>query len=486
MSSTIIILLLTIASFGFGIIRDLMMANHLGAGWKTDLFFFALIIPTFIENSIAVSFRDALINYYHQLKSKTQKVSIISWSIILVIGSSIALVFYFLYTKDFWLSILASTWSRSYYNEVNFAFLLGVMTLPLLLWSYFQAAICNINQSFIFPMWRTLLFNAVGLLLFFILDVTTDLMLWALIIGQLLHLILLQVYKRGFFKFSLKSILEIKPPRAFFSIFLSLLIVSFIVQFNLALERIFASNIQEGALSHLTYAYRIITVPYVLFLMSVFSISYSSLSRLYANKEIEEFKQKLNDIVFISLLVMVPISVVFFCVAYDVTKFLLFRGQFNLNDLNETSKAIQGYAIGLPLIVLSFVFSRILIILGHYWQLIIVMLLSSFLVIIFYILGKEYGVLGIALSTSLCALVQVSLIGGYLFFIKYLFFSKKSILVIFLIAIVLYVFFINTRWSGFFDLILAGVLMLLIIIIMLYITNQFSIFKDSLKRLIKH
>lgn len=476
------ILLLTITSFILGIVRDLMMAMHLGAGWQTDLFFFALIIPTFFENSIALSFRDALIVYYQQLKEKIYKVAIISWSIVLVITLTLLFLTFFIMTKELWLKLLASVWLVEHYNEVGSVFLLGIMTLPLLFWSYFQAAICNIDKNFVLPMWRTVFFNIIGLAIFLIFDVTTELMLFSLIFGQLLHLILLQVYLRKRIIFSY-GILKKYKPKSFLSIFFSLLVVSFTLQFNIAIERMFVSRIEHGALSHLTYAYRIVTVPFVIFSMSIFAIAYSSLSKLYADSHIILFKEKINDIVLVSMVFLTPFSVFLFFSSTEVIKFLLFRGQFLLDDVEQTSFAMKGYALGLPLIMLSLVFSRIFLILGYYRQLIGFMLFSSIVVIFLYMFSVQYGVLGVSVSTSLCSLMQVIMLGIYLVVKNYFTINKKDIFTVIIITASLVLFFKNTIWIGFFELVYAGILSILMVFLILFVVKDFYRVKKSLLRL---
>ena len=61
MMPAVTVSLLVLASLILGFLRDGLVAYFFGADWHADLYFLALLIPIFIENSLAVGVRDTLV-----------------------------------------------------------------------------------------------------------------------------------------------------------------------------------------------------------------------------------------------------------------------------------------------------------------------------------------------------------------------------------------------------------------------------------------
>src|SRR3974377_2318028 len=60
----------TVTSLLLAIVRDVLIADWFGASVISDVFFFALVIPTLFENVIGISLKDALIPFLTEAKQK--------------------------------------------------------------------------------------------------------------------------------------------------------------------------------------------------------------------------------------------------------------------------------------------------------------------------------------------------------------------------------------------------------------------------------
>ena len=81
MNTSLIILVLAIASFLLGFLRDLFIAKNFGLSWEADLIFVALILPVFFENFLSLALRDSMIPYLQKLRSQSEAlfISVARW-----------------------------------------------------------------------------------------------------------------------------------------------------------------------------------------------------------------------------------------------------------------------------------------------------------------------------------------------------------------------------------------------------------------------
>ena len=134
-------------------------------------------------------------------------------------------------------------------------------------------------------------------------------------------------------------------------------------QLNPILSRMFASFLEEGAISALNYANRIIQLPLGLFVIAVSQAVLPQLSRI-PKSDIKSFGETLSDALRFVLFIVLPASIVSFVYSDEIVHLLFVRGAFGESAWTATSTALKMSVLGLPGMACSTVVMRGLYALG--------------------------------------------------------------------------------------------------------------------------
>jgi len=172
-------------------------------------------------------------------------------------------------------------------------------------------------------------------------------------------------------------------------------------QVNPILSRMFASFLEEGAISALNYANRIIQLPLGLFVVAVSQAILPQLSRI-SRSNAEEFRETLSIALRFVLFIVLPVTIVSFIFSEEIVHLLFVRGAFGESAWTATSIAFKMSILGLPGMACATVVMRGLYALGlakgsFYNTLIsVVCTLFSSLILI-----KPFGLAGLAIAPSI-------------------------------------------------------------------------------------
>lgn len=120
------------------------------------------------------------------------------------------------------------------------------------------------------------------------------------------------------------------------------------IQAYFVLERVLASNLGDGAVSSLSYAYKIALFPSA-FAFALTIVSFPSLSRYVVRGEVQHFASLVGSNVRLLTFVGAPIAVLMVTLSDEIVEVVLQRGAFTPAAAEVTASALRSYAIGLPL-----------------------------------------------------------------------------------------------------------------------------------------
>ena len=172
-------------------------------------------------------------------------------------------------------------------------------------------------------------------------------------------------------------------------------------QVNPILSRMFASFLEEGAISALNYANRIIQLPLGLFVIAVSQAILPQLSRI-AKSNAKEFRQTLSDALRFVLFIVLPVTIVSFICSEEIVHLLFVRGAFGEKAWEATSIAFKMSILGLPGMACSTVAMRGLFALGlakgSFYNTLISVVCTLFFSLL---LLKPFGLAGLAIAPSI-------------------------------------------------------------------------------------
>ncbi len=124
------------------------------------------------------------------------------------------------------------------------------------------------------------------------------------------------------------------------------------------IDRVFASMLQEGSISGLAYAMRLIELPREILVFAFATVLFPFFSRLVAQGKREEFASKLIDSLGIAFFVLLPVSVAMAILGEPFVRLVFQRGAFGEQSVRFTTSALLLYtptlwALGLTSTMIS-------------------------------------------------------------------------------------------------------------------------------------
>jgi putative peptidoglycan lipid II flippase len=120
-----------------------------------------------------------------------------------------------------------------------------------------------------------------------------------------------------------------------------------IVQLNFLVNTTLASNLPEGSLSALNYAFLLMLLPQGVFAQAIATVAFPTFSAQIARDEVAEMRSTLSATLRTILYLTVPASVGLYFLRGSVIQLLFQRGAFRASSTEAVAWALQFYVLGL-------------------------------------------------------------------------------------------------------------------------------------------
>jgi putative peptidoglycan lipid II flippase len=356
-----------------GLVRDMVVANYMGAGAAADVFFFANKIPNFLrrlfaEGAFAQAFIPVLTevqaqNDPQQMKTFVARVSgtlgviVFVTAIVGVIGSPVLA------------ALFGTGWFVDYLNDepdgkkFELASILLKITFPYIFFislAGFAGAILNTLNKFAVAAFTPVLLNlsiiACAYYLSPYLSEDAYALAWGVFIGGAVQL--------GFqLPFLYRAGLLVKPQWGWSdpnvtkvrTLMIPALFGVSVSQINLLLDTLIASFLMTGSISWLYYSDRLLEFPLGLFGIAIATVILPTLSRNHVSKDANAFSKNIDWALRFIVMLGIPASVALVALAMPLLLTIFQRGEFTVNDTNMASYSLIAYGCGL----LSFMLVKI-------------------------------------------------------------------------------------------------------------------------------
>jgi putative peptidoglycan lipid II flippase len=183
------------------------------------------------------------------------------------------------------------------------------------------------------------------------------------------------------------------------------------VQVNVLVNTSFALLLEDGSVTWLNNAFRLMQLPIGLFGVAIATVTLPSVSRSFALEDHQAFRSKLAEGLRLATFLTLPASMGLILLAAPVIGLIYQRGAFTADDTLRTALALQAYACGLAPYAAIKILSPAFYALGlprvplriSLVGIVLNLVLNSIFV---FVLGWTIG--GLALSTALVALVNLA------------------------------------------------------------------------------
>ncbi|MCC6825642.1 MAG: murein biosynthesis integral membrane protein MurJ [Acidobacteria bacterium] len=358
----------------FGLAREMLFAQFFGAGFLTDAYVVAFRIPNvlrdlFAEGALSVAFVKVFTdiqvtkgeNAAWRLASLIFSLLAVTLSIICIVG--------IIFSKQF-VDLVADGFSP---EKAALATTLTQIMFPFILLVALAAVamgVLNTKGIFGIPASASTVFNvvsiAVGLGLAFWLSgggwtmspdknaVPSAAAQWAIIgmsIGTLigggaqLAIQIPSLYKVGF-RFSPIISLADEGVRKVLALMTPAILGTSAVQINVLINTYFVSQI-DGAQGWLNYAFRLMQFPIGLFGVAVGTAAIPVMSRLASEGKMSEFRNTISSSMNLVFLMTLPSACGLIVLGEPIIRLIYERGKFDPGATTMTAAALLGYSIGL-------------------------------------------------------------------------------------------------------------------------------------------
>ena len=404
-----------------GLIRDIFTTNLLGASIFHDIFVVVLKIPNVFRKFFAEgAFSQAFIPIYSEyLSSKDEKSS--QDFLNALFGILLSALFIFSALALLFAPIFILVFAPGFYFDTQkqdlAVSLLRIMFPYLALISLvaFAAGIQNSHNKFSIPAITPLIFNLCLIGSAWLVAPTIDIPVMALAWGVLLAgflQLLFQIAPLATIKKIPVPKIDLQNPgvKKFFILILPAIVAGGIAQINLLVDTIFASLLITGSPTWLYVSDRLIQFPMGIFAIAIGTVLLPSLSKAYAQKEIQAYAEQLEHAFKLVFFLAIPSLIGLALFASPLLATIFQRGAFLWSDVQQASLSLIGFSLGLPFfmamkVLVPAFFSR-----QNTKTPMLVALLSLLInICLNYLLAFYFGLghLGLAIASSISAIVSV-------------------------------------------------------------------------------
>lgn len=356
---------MTLVSRVLGLLRDVVVANLMGAGEASDVFLFANKIPNFLRRLfVEGAFAQAFIPVLTQVKNEgdeqhlRQFIAKVSGSL----GVVVTLVTLFgVIGSPILAAMFGAGWFIDYVSDqpdgakFEMASLMLKITFPYLLFvslTGLAGAILNTLNKFAVAAFTPVLLNiaiiSCAIYLAPEFEQPAFALAWGVFLGGLLQLLFLLpfLFKAGVlvrptWGWSDPDVVKVRR------LMIPALFGVSVGQINLLLDTMIASFLMTGSISWLYYSDRLLEFPLGLFGIAIATVILPTLSRNHVSKDSQAFSANIDWALRMVSVLGIPAAAGLIVLAEPMLLTIFQRGEFSPKDANFASYSLMAYACGL-------------------------------------------------------------------------------------------------------------------------------------------
>ena len=346
-----------------GLVRDQVFAKLFGAGLYNDAWLVALRIPSllrdlFAEGALSTAFVPTFTEHLQNRgRLDAWHLANLVLSGLLILLGFLTLLFFFF--SDFFVSLLAAGFSTVPGKVEITSTLIKILApfLMLIAMASVAMAILNTLNHFFLPALAPALFNVTLILcgLFLVPEFENRgvvpiyaMGFGALAGGFLQYAVQIPLLRKEGYRFRFRLSLQHPGIRKMARLMAPAIVGVSAVQINVLVNTQLASFLQDnGPVSWLSYAFRIIYLPIGLFGVAVGIVNLKEVSVFAAKGKYQDLKETVADSLKMISFLAVPSTVGLIILARPIVRVLFERGGFTSADTLATSYAVVAYSFGL-------------------------------------------------------------------------------------------------------------------------------------------
>lgn len=408
------LIILTFISRIIGLGREMSLAYFHGASAISDAYLMSIAIPTIIITVFITSLATSFIPIYQKNKADLATQNLFTNKVmgLVLLASCFILIISLIFAPQIISLFVSGFDSMTMTLTVNLTritlFAIFFMSINQILHSFMQ-----VKEKVLLAALSSLPFNLIAIL-FIVISAHTHIHLLAvgtvLAMGaQTLYLLIL-AKRQGF---RLRPSFQLKDESIYKLLILTLPIIlaNTVEQFGIMVDKNLASQFGPGAVSSLSYATRTSTAISGIFVTSILIVTFPKIAKLTATKNMTAMKNSMAEAIVMMSLFIIPAIAAVTMFAHPVISLLFGRGAFDYQAVSITTNLLFFYIFFLFGNGLTQLVSRTFIALGDSRTPLIVAAITVGINIVLNLLLTSFiGIVGLALATSVSALMGLAIL----------------------------------------------------------------------------
>lgn len=406
-------MIITIVSKFVGFGRDIVLSYYYGATSITDAYLVSLTIPSVIFSFIGTAITTGYIPMFSKIESLegTERgnrfnnnlinMLLLFCTALVVLGTVFSGPLVHLFASGFEGEVfhLATRFTRIGLLAIYFTGILSIFT-----------GFLQIKGNFAIPALIGFPLNVI-MILSIIISAKSNVTILALgvVLASLSQVLLVLpfAYKNGY-RYCWTIDFKDEHIRTMVYLALPLIIGVSVNHVNVLVDKTLASRIAEGGISALNYAYRLNGFLETVFVASITTALYPAMSKMVVEDNIDGLKKSVSEAISTINLLVIPATVGALLFAKPIVNLLFGRGMFDEKALALTSSAFLYYSVGMIGYGLRLVLMRVFYAMQDTKTPAINAAIGVGLnIVLNIILSKYMGIGGLALATSISAIIVV-------------------------------------------------------------------------------
>jgi len=340
-----------------GLIVQVLLARYFGAGEQYDAYALALFLVSYAGAVAGIVYTNVVLPFTIQLRKELDRDRLSAFqnaTILLFLVPAVVYMLILMFQGELVIRLVGPELpdrTRGFAEDM-----IRFMAVPglLLLLVAMLKSILNLNHCYRLPSMLPVC-NAF-IMLIMILALHEEFGIWSVPLGfavsSLVQVILLarQAWVRGGMSWALPAL----PPGVLSKLWqLSwmILVTQSIVILYHFIDKMFASRLEVGSISSITYSYTLTGFTVQIFSASLVVVMFTRMSELVSEGRIDALNRYIRENLEHVVRIVVPISLTMVCASTEVVRVLFQRGKFTEEDTVRTASVLALYLLGLPAIV---------------------------------------------------------------------------------------------------------------------------------------
>ncbi|MGI2327669.1 murein biosynthesis integral membrane protein MurJ [Planococcus sp. YIM B11945] len=411
--TAVFIILFALISKVLGFFRDILLSYFYGASPISDAYLISQIIPSTIFGLIAAGIATSYIPVFSRVvNEKTERsANLFNNNVVnfLMILSTIIILGVGIFTEPL-VKVFASGFTdESFELAVRFTriSIIGIYFTGLI---FLFSGFLQFKDSFLI-----VALSGIPLNLIFMLSIAlsskmhSDILPIGYVIALAVQFAVLVplILKKGY---RYRTVFDVKDRymKSILLLAMPVILGTSVDQVNVLVDMTLASRISVGGVTALSYASRLNYLIQGIFVLSIATLIFPQLSRMASVRNIDGIKDSLKQSIVAINLLVIPTSILMLFFSQEIVELLFGRGAFDGDALVMTTQALFFYTIGMIGIALREILSKVFYALEDTKTPMINAAIAMVLnIVLNLILSRYMGIGGLALASSIAALIAV-------------------------------------------------------------------------------